>query len=350
MTSRELTDDDLIGHIRRLGREDLAETCEARLGPAPDGTTSWMSLSPTRMAEDLVKRLSQRELRQLAAQGAAKQRAPSVGGPSWSHDASQRLCAELASRALAPLSERLSARWRDVEAHLDVPELLDGVVYLRYTQDTWQPSGNDLVLTQERRQALILLDYNDQVTTVSARSEKEALFIGASWAYVVGATPDAMELTFPPSIKDDLLSPPAIQMLEAAYGRLGSIGRIVNVDRIWTRPQDPGAQVDEQRASGEAKHVLLHEDVHRQLRRGDHITGLAFQLEYLYKPRGREQRYVPHVTLSSTNGPLVVKVTQRGHSIELASYVYQELRRALGRETPSDRLNEVNCVIDGIKG
>jgi hypothetical protein len=352
MSNATFSEDQIIGFIQRLGRERLIDLAEERLTTLPDGAKSWKSLKNSQLAAALFDGLSQKESERLAAAGLRKQRQPSIGGPSWKYDANEPLTAATAEKALDALSKTLSSYdLRNVAVNLRTANFLDGVVDLFYTTRTPQATGYELTNVDADCPAMILLDYSDQVSTVSARNVPDQRLIGASWAAALGCkTLAPQELNFKPSLSDASLSEGAVQMLEAVYGRLATVGRVINVDHIGTRRQDPKAQVKEQTASGQAGHILLDSDVTGYLKRGDLIASLAFRLEYRYKGvKGRERLFVPHVTLASDDGTLILRVTRSGHDFDLASGVFQELRRALARATPPDKLEEVKTVLSQIK-
>lgn len=347
----QFSDDDIVAFVKKLGRAELLEIAEDRLS-VQKGVKTWKSLNAGQLAAHLFERLPRDEVGKLAAAGLRKQRQPSIGGPSWQFDGAGGLSADVVRRAIPRLHETLGSRWRNVELDLRAPAgMLEGVVDISYTTETPQASGDRVVLADADCPAMILLDYTDAASTVSARSDTEQRFIGVAWAHALGSSSLVpLELNFTPSVADDQVSDKAIQMLEAVYGRLATVGRVINIDHIWTKRQDPDAQVQEQMARGEAGHVLADSDVRNSLRRGDLITGLAFRLEYRYKgKRGGERLFVPHVTVASENGTLILRVTRAGHDFDLASYVYQELRRALARATPWEGLRALQSVIDEIK-
>ena len=306
----EFTPDQLARGIKRLGRERLREECETRLGKAPEGQ-KWAKMHARDLAAELATRLPVAQAVTLANEGMQRQRAPSVGGPAWKHEGEPPLNAARAQEAISNLIRRLPDM-TDVKAELKKHEMLEGVVYLGYTSRLLQPTGDGLVWVPSRNSALILLDYQDQISTVSAKSDEDALAIGAAWAQALGDTPlTPIKLTLAPSLKHDALSPRTIQMLEAAYGRIGLVAKIVNVDGIKTRRQDPMTPVRVQTARGEADHVLVDVDVRNCLGRGDHIVGLRFQIDWTDKTKkGEERHYYSHVTLSSDAGPLILRVTR----------------------------------------
>lgn len=340
----QYSSDDIEKAIKRLGRERLIAECEQRIGAPPKGER-WRSMAAARLASLIAENVEPRTAEELAAEGLAKQRAPSVGGPFWMHEITPPLSAERAKQALTGIREGLSDFWEDVEVRLETPEMLQGVVYINYSSFTLQTSGEGLFEALSRNVAMILLDYEDQISTVSARTDADALLIGARWAAILGSSPEPVVLTLTPSLEYDSISASAVQMLEAVYGRINSACPVVNVDRIWTKRRDPGSQVEDQWARGEDKHVLLDEDVQRSLGRGDDVTGLAFQVDWTYEGRREEQHYVAHVTLTAQQGPLILRVTRSGNPFERASVLYQLIRRQLSQPTSEDGKREVERVI-----
>lgn len=340
----EYSREDVEKAIRRLGRDRLVDECETRIGVPPKGDR-WRAMSVAKLAALIADNVGDDALEQLAAEGLAKQRAPSVGGPFWTHEIEPALSAERAEQVLPRLREILSEEWEDVKVQLAAPEMLQGVVYAEYSSFTLQTSGDGLFEALSRNTAMILLDYEDQISTVSARTDRDALRIGAAWAGILGSDLSPVELQLTPSLDHDVISASTVQMLEAVYGRINSACSVVNVDRIWTKRRDPGSQVQEQWARGQDKHVLLDEDVHRSLRRGDDVTGLAFQVNWTYKGRKEEQHYVAHVTISAHHGPLILRVTRSGNPFERASALYQLIRRQLAQPTSEQGKKEVERVI-----
>lgn len=348
----DLRQDDIVRYVRKVGRDELAEIAAEMLGGPPKGASSWDSLNATKIAGELVDRLPAGDLEPIAAKGLKKQRQPSIGGPSWLYDGPGKLAEETIADAVVKLRARLKERWQDVDVIVTGPgELLEGRVDIEYTARTPQAVGEQVILADADCVAIILLDYTDQVSTVSARSDEDAALIGVEWAHALSCTTlSPIQLNFKPSLGDDDLSESALQMLEAVYGRLASVGQVVNIDHIWTRRQDPDSQVQEQTARGEDRHVLADADVKNCLKRGDLIAGLAFQLDFQYRSRrGRERHFVPHVTLRSEDGALILKVTRPGQNFERASHVYQMLRRSLARRTHKDALTVIKKIVADIK-
>lgn len=295
-------------------------------------------MNASELAAELADRCKDGEDLKLAAEGLAKQRSPSVGGPSWAH-ASGSLTANSAKEAIPKLETTCGNKLADFTASLKTHEMLEGVIYLDYATSSLRSSGEELVRVRSENTAMILLDYVDQVSTVSARTDEDALFIGASWAEATASDVSPVKLTFDPALAFPPLSPRSVRMLEAIYGRIDSAASVINVDRISTRRQDPDSPVQDQMARGHANHVLIDGDVRGCLTRGDDITGLAFQVDWPYTSKKKQLNYISHVTLDSESGPLILRATRAGHSFELASSLYQALRRALAKPTASSQMD-----------
>jgi hypothetical protein len=348
MTSGVVRRSAIVRGLKRLGRPRLLELARENLDEPPNGLR-WSRLNAGALAEIVAD--THPNVQELAADGIAKQRSPSVGGPFWRYSGTGPNDAMNAARvasALPPLRAAIADIWDDVSATLIRPELLSGIVQIEYTAYEPRAVGARIVEARTTNPALIFLDFDDGTSTVSARSDEEALLIGSSWARAVGCDQVPVELDFEPSFDFPPLSAQAVRLIEAVYGRVGSIGPIVNVDHISTQRQDPDSDVQRQSARGEAGHALLDDDVRRCLQRGDFITGLSFQLEWKWDQAGAHQPYIAHVTLSSEQGPLFLRVTRAGQSMERCAALYQLVRRALSLPTSDAGAARVESQIQAI--
>lgn len=340
---RSFSPEQLQNGIRRLGKERLVEECQSRLNKPPDGT-AWNKMPIGTLAQELVDGLSTDVAEPLAAEGMQKQRTPSVGGPSWQCGGSVKLSAGTVGERMKKLHKSLPSDWTDIKVVLESAELFGGIALVSYTDWVPQPSSDGLVWVPARKTALILLDYDSQVFTVSANSDTDALIVGAAWSKTMGGGAILIELTIVPSFDLPPLSSMTVKVLEAVYGRIGGVGQVINVDAVSTRRGDPNTPVKWQNAKGADNHVLLDEDVRAYLTRGDDLVGIAFQFDWEYKSGSEPKHFITHITLNASEGPLNLRLTRGGHKLDLASSLYVQLRRALLAATDQNgkkRLNQV---------
>lgn len=330
--------------VKRLGKQRLLDECDSRFD-APSEGDSFKKMSATALATELATRLPLSEVENLAVEGMQRQKAPSVGGPSWAWLGDSRLNAGRVKDGMKVLAKRLPEGWSDVSAELSSEELFGGIVTLLYKDWELRPSRDGLVWIPAQKTALILLDYDDQVYTVSANSDEDALIVGGALGEALGGTPNQIELTMKPSIERPPLSPTTVQVLEAVYGRIDGMAHVINVDAVRTRRHDPNSPVKWQSARGTDNHVLVDEDVRVCLKRGDDLVGIAFQLDWTYKRKGEDRHFYTHVTLNVSDGPFTLRLTRGAHKLEFASALYVEIRRALSKDTDEAGRKRVKQLI-----
>lgn len=332
----------MVRGLRRLGAPRLLDECERRLRSRyADVSDDLDNMNVTALAEFMIEEFEAQSLAHLAAEGDATAKSPPIGGPSWSHLGARALNANLVSSSLAKFKAALPAQWRDTTVELDDPQLFDGIVYVRYTSIFHEPQiGGGFSENYRRNTALVLLDYTDQVATVSANSARDALQVGTAWAAATGCDPGPVVLDFNPSVKQGRFSTAALRLLEAVYGRAAAVGTVVNVHRIATlRPdkQNPFSRT----AKRDDDDILMDSDIRNELRRGDQLTSISFQFSYPYGPPGNTKNFLTNVTIASDAGALVIKVSRSGHSLERASALYVQLRRAIAAPTGAERVKEL---------
>jgi len=236
-----------------------------------------------------------------------------------------------------------------VKAELQSNEMLEGVIYLEYTSLKLEATLEGLLVRiPSRNHAMILLDYTDQTSTVSANASRDALVIGTAWAQALESDLEPARLDFEPSVSQGKFSPQTVRMLEAAHGRVASIGTIVNVEKIETKRDDPDSPVTDQSARGAAEDILLDSDVRTYLTRGDHIVSISFQFDWQYGSASKPRHFYSRVTISSVDGALYVRVSRGGQSIDRASALFMEIRRALAAPTKPARAKELKTLLKQI--
>jgi hypothetical protein len=340
----------LVKAMKRLGAERLREECEHRIPRHFESLDLDIEKAGvTDLAEALAGGLSPEVAGEIAADGLATNRTPPVGGPSWLYRGSGRITASKASQAVNGLLHQLPKDWREKSARFADPELFDGAVYVQYTSISVQPAvTGGLVEVPKHNKAIVLLDYQDQVSTVSAAGARDSLIIGEAWARALGSDDASSYLEFEPSVKHGRFSPRAIRMLEAVYGRAASAGIIINVERIATQRADNSTPVRDRTARGESNDILLDSDIRRELTRGDHITSISFQFDWSYGKPSKPRHFLTRVTISSDEGPVFIKVARGNHSIELASSLYIDVRRAIAAPTKPEYARDVKQHLKAI--
>jgi len=333
--------------LRRLGRERLLDEVKAITARPPAGTT-WSKLKVPALADMFISAAAPERAQELAAEGLATQRSPSIGGPSWLYDAAEPFTAERCRNALRRLKEELPEEWDDVEIEFERPDLLGGIITAKYASFSPQPIGTRVEWAKAINTAMIILDFEDRISTVSARSEQDAFSIGAAWARAMHASQNPLPLSVSPTVDFPPLSPRAVQLLEAVYGHIAPAIQVVNIDRIWVKRSDPQAPVQEVASRGEASHVLLDDDVKRSLCRGDHITGLAFQVDWRYDLHDPAKSFTSHVTLWSQEGPMILTVTRGSQTLARTAVSYQLLRRSLAGASTDDGMTMLSEEIGRI--
>jgi hypothetical protein len=325
----------MVHGLRRLGASRLVDECEIRMGSSyADVADDLDGKTATAIAEFMIDQLETGFLSALAAEGDATARTPPVGGPSWSHVGRRTLDQELVFSSLEQFKGALPPEWRDAVVELNDPQqLFDGIIYIHYTSIFHEPQiGGGFSENYRRNTALILLDYSDQIVTVSANAGRDALAIGAAWAGVTGCDAAPVVLDFLPSLKQGKFSTSALQLLEAVYGRATAVGDVVNVHRIATLGLDKQNPLG-RTAKRDDDDILLNPDIRNELRRGDQLTSIAFQFNYPYTSAGHTKYFVTNVTIASDAGALIIRVTRGAHSLERASALYVQLRRAIAAPT-----------------
>lgn len=346
----KFTTQQLARALKRLGKERLVNEATARLPKPENGNVPanklWAKLPIDELALELVDALGPDDTIGLAAEGLRLQRTPPVGGPSWKYEGDSAIDAEAASKAVKGLATQCPAAWTDISASLEAAQMFAGVGRLEYTSWTVQATSDQLIEVPSRNIALLLFDYEDQVVTVSAGGDQDALVIGAAVERALKGKLLPIELKIPASVKSKELSGRTLEMLEAVYGRMSAVVEVVNVDKIKTKRQDPDSPVKEQTAKGEDDHVLVDSDVRTYLRRGDDLVAISCQIRWTYGDGKQDKTFVSRATLaSSEHGPFTLRVTRGGRDVKLAAELYIELRRVLLKPTSAAGKKKVGTVV-----
>lgn len=341
-------DDGDLGAFKRavnsIPRVELVKLCEEEFGRSTPSGDLWKDQRKPDLVDSLVTNLPSTRLRELAADGAARVRAPGFHGFIWHlHTSAEKIASPLGTLDRITEDHLAGELKNPVVSAVDAGHSSSGAsvfAELRYTTEDWQvtPSGQ-AQLFEKHRTANIALDLLTGVLTVFASNAATAGIIASGVAdlFEVTIAPLTLNQVEVPSVDGASFAPSALQVLEVVYGRFAESYDILHAPTIWIRPTAAGAVARERASRGEGADMFDDGVVRTELRAGAEIRGIRF---YLRERPPSGDPAAPVATLAATikaddDLGISLQLARGSYSTDRVMRIYEDLRSRMMHPAPS---------------